>query len=73
MKIGIIADTHGNFEGWRRAWEFLHDSDVIFHCGDTSRAALPLGNVERKSPRVARLVLVEGHLSTVGHLPVNEA
>ena len=34
MKIGIIADTHGNLEGWQRAWEFLHDSDVIFHCGD---------------------------------------
>jgi len=34
MKIGLIADTHGNLEGWQRAWEFLHDSDVIFHCGD---------------------------------------
>jgi putative phosphoesterase len=34
MKIGIIADTHGNLDGWRRAWEFLHDSDLIVHCGD---------------------------------------
>lgn len=34
MKIGIIADTHGNLEGWKRAWEILQDSDVIFHCGD---------------------------------------
>jgi len=34
MKIGLIADTHGNLDGWRRAWEFLHDSDLIVHCGD---------------------------------------
>jgi len=34
MKIGIVADTHGNLDGWRRAWEFLHDSDLIVHCGD---------------------------------------
>jgi len=34
MKIGIIADTHGNLDGWRRAWEVLHDSDFIVHCGD---------------------------------------
>lgn len=34
MKIGIIADTHGNLEGWQQAWELLRDSDLIFHCGD---------------------------------------
>lgn len=34
MKIGIIADTHGNLEGWEKAWEVLGDSDCIFHCGD---------------------------------------
>ncbi|HEY3397384.1 MAG TPA: phosphodiesterase [Armatimonadota bacterium] len=35
MKIGIIADTHGNIAAWDRAWELvLHDADLIFHCGD---------------------------------------
>ena len=34
MKIGIIADTHGNVEGWEQAFALLKDSDYIFHCGD---------------------------------------
>ena len=35
MKLGLISDTHGNLQGWERAWELaLHDADVIFHCGD---------------------------------------
>jgi len=35
MKIGLIADTHGNLEGWERAWELaLDDADLIVHCGD---------------------------------------
>lgn len=35
MKIGIIADTHGNLAGWNRAMEIgLGDADIIIHCGD---------------------------------------
>lgn len=35
MKIGVVSDTHGDFEGWQKAWEMvLSDCDVIFHCGD---------------------------------------
>lgn len=34
MKVGIIADTHGNLDGWRKALEVIGDSDIIFHCGD---------------------------------------
>ncbi len=35
MQIGLISDTHGNLEGWRRAWDLvLHDADIIVHCGD---------------------------------------
>lgn len=35
MKIGIIADTHGNVAGWDRAMEIaLVGSDLIVHCGD---------------------------------------
>lgn len=35
MTIGIISDTHGNLQGWERAWELvLKDADVIVHCGD---------------------------------------
>jgi len=35
MKLGIIADTHGNVEGWERAWQVaLEGSDAILHAGD---------------------------------------
>ncbi|MGI5819385.1 MAG: phosphodiesterase [Armatimonadota bacterium] len=35
MKIGIIADTHGNVTGWDAAMEVaLEGSDLIVHCGD---------------------------------------
>ncbi len=35
MVIGVISDTHGNLEGWERAWDLgLGEADVIFHCGD---------------------------------------
>jgi len=34
MKIGVLADTHGNLEGWQQAWALLQDSDCLFHCGD---------------------------------------
>ncbi len=35
MKIGIIADTHGNLDGWERAMEVaLEGADLIVHCGD---------------------------------------
>lgn len=35
MKIGVVSDTHGDFEGWQSAWEaVLSDCAVIFHCGD---------------------------------------
>jgi len=35
MKLGIIADTHGNLAGWERAWEVaLAGSDLILHAGD---------------------------------------
>jgi putative phosphoesterase len=34
MRIGIIADTHGNLEGWQRAWTVLQRCELIIHCGD---------------------------------------
>lgn len=35
MKIGIIADTHGNVAGWDAAMDVaLAGSDLIIHCGD---------------------------------------
>lgn len=35
VKIGLIADTHGNLDGWEKAKEaVLHDADFIIHCGD---------------------------------------
>lgn len=35
MVIGLISDTHGNFQGWQRAWDLgLSEADIIIHCGD---------------------------------------
>ncbi len=35
VKIGLIADTHGNLEGWQQANEIvLGGADIIVHCGD---------------------------------------
>ena len=35
MKIGLIADTHGNLDGWQQAREIvLDEADIIIHCGD---------------------------------------
>ncbi len=35
MKIGLIADTHGNLAGWRQAQQIiLSSADIIVHCGD---------------------------------------
>lgn len=35
MKLGIIADTHGNVAGWDAAMDVaLAGSDLIVHCGD---------------------------------------
>jgi putative phosphoesterase len=34
MRIGIVADTHGNLAGWQRAVELFGAVDLIVHCGD---------------------------------------
>lgn len=34
MRLGVIADTHGNLTGWQRAWPVLKSCDLIVHCGD---------------------------------------
>jgi len=35
VKIGLIADTHGNLEGWQQAQKLaLGEADIIVHCGD---------------------------------------
>jgi len=35
MKIGVIADTHGNVDAWRKVMKkFFHDADMIIHAGD---------------------------------------
>ena len=35
MTIGLISDTHGNSDGWQRAWEVvLSRAEMIIHCGD---------------------------------------
>ncbi|MGC8861980.1 MAG: phosphodiesterase, partial [Armatimonadota bacterium] len=34
MKIGIISDTHGNIDAWRKALSFFEGADLIIHAGD---------------------------------------
>ena len=34
MKIGLISDTHGDFNSILRALELLRDTDCILHAGD---------------------------------------
>ena len=35
MRLGLIADTHGNLDGWQRAWDVaLNAAELIIHCGD---------------------------------------
>ena len=34
MKIGVVSDTHGNIEVWRRIEPIFADADLIIHAGD---------------------------------------
>jgi hypothetical protein len=34
MKLGVISDTHGNFESWQKALSFFTDVEFILHGGD---------------------------------------
>lgn len=35
MKIGVVSDTHGCIETWRKIYEnYLADADLIIHAGD---------------------------------------
>ena len=34
MKIGVISDTHGNINAFRRALELFDGADMIIHAGD---------------------------------------
>ncbi len=34
MRLGIMSDTHGSLEAWRRALEVMGDVDMILHAGD---------------------------------------
>lgn len=34
MRIGLISDTHGDVEAWRKAMDIFGDIDFAIHCGD---------------------------------------
>jgi putative phosphoesterase len=34
MKVGLISDTHGDVEAWRRAMDLLGSCELILHAGD---------------------------------------
>ncbi len=51
MKIGIIADTHGNLTGWHRALELFGDVDLVVHCGDVLYHGPKFEPVEDYAPR----------------------
>ncbi|WP_026486529.1 phosphodiesterase [Caldanaerobius polysaccharolyticus] len=52
MRIGVISDTHGDYISWEKAWNFLKDTDLIFHAGDVlyhgPRNPLPPGYDPKK-------------------------
>ncbi len=53
MKIGIIADTHGNVAGWDGAMEVaLGGSDLIVHCGDVLYHGPKFAPAEAYDPQV---------------------
>ncbi|MBM7624904.1 phosphodiesterase [Sporohalobacter salinus] len=47
MKLGIVSDTHGSLLAWRKAVDYLEDTDMILHAGDLlyhgARNPLPSG------------------------------
>lgn len=34
MRVGIVSDTHGDVEAWRKVMQIFSNVDVILHCGD---------------------------------------
>lgn len=34
MLIGVISDTHGSLQGWKKAVERFRDCEMVFHAGD---------------------------------------
>ncbi|MGQ9455160.1 MAG: phosphodiesterase [Armatimonadota bacterium] len=34
MKIGVVSDTHGNIEAWKKVLAHLEGADIILHAGD---------------------------------------
>lgn len=34
MRVGVISDTHGNIDAFRKALELFGDADMIVHAGD---------------------------------------
>ncbi|MGB9780135.1 phosphodiesterase [Caldanaerobacter sp.] len=52
MKIGVVSDTHGDYESWEKASRFLKDCDIILHAGDVlyhgPRNPLPKGYNPKK-------------------------
>ncbi|MCD6361715.1 MAG: phosphodiesterase [Armatimonadetes bacterium] len=58
MRIGIIADTHGNLEGWQQAWEVaLEGSDLVLHAGDVLYHGPKFDPAEAYSPKTLAAAL----------------
>lgn len=52
MKLLVVADTHGNLEGWRRALELAGEgANLIVHCGDVLYHGPKFAPVEGWGPR----------------------
>lgn len=49
MRIGVISDTHADFQSFRRAVEVLGEVDAWFHLGDLSQDIYRLAD-ELKKP-----------------------
>ncbi|MEA3400314.1 MAG: phosphodiesterase [Armatimonadota bacterium] len=62
MRIGIIADTHGNLDGWQRARELLGEVELIVHCGDVLYHGPKFEPVEGYGPMALAEAINDSHV-----------
>lgn len=57
MKLGVIADTHGNAAAWEAALHHWEGADLIVHCGDVLYHGPKFAPVATYNPpRLAELI-----------------
>lgn len=78
MKIGLISDTHGNYQRTIRAIDRLKAGDVsaVIHCGDFGSEAILISLVEAFKPLGVPVYAVYGnvdqHGDAIAYMPERE-